>query len=275
MCPVRLRAFLLCSCVRRHAYRLALRRLHLEVWRQTDTKAPPPIPPTATCLTAQPGVPETAVCKAPPRIGITPGSMGWIPALSLQPAKMRGPVWPLSDFNRSIQEIRRSDCTASVPETAVCKAPPACMVPLGPRHDGLCWETPPGAHVAQRPPDGPRWEAVAPMNMGQLIRQDEEIRRDWPAWPQGATSAHIEGVGQVFRGVHGDTPSESSGDDHLPGLPDDGQPVNQSATVTAAQSPAAQCLNSPPTCDTLAEVADSVWPSAMDVTTACGQAQWT
>ena len=81
------------------------------------------------------------------------------------------------------------------------------------------------------------------MNMGQLIRQDEEIRRDWPAWPQGATSAHIEGVGQVFRGVHGDTPSESSGDDHLPGLPDDGQPVNQSATVTAAQSPAAQWLN--------------------------------
>ena len=184
MCPVRLRAFLLCSCVRRHAYRLALRRLHLEVWRQTDTKAPPPIPPTATCLTAQPGVPETAVCKAPPtcmvpqpgvqgecpdlfqqrpipcipapRIGITPGSMGWIPALSLQPAKMRGPVWPLSDFNRSIQEIRRSDCTASVPETAVCKAPPACMVPLGPRHDGLCWHTPPGAHVAQRPPKGPR-----------------------------------------------------------------------------------------------------------------------
>ena len=184
MCPVRLRAFLLCSCVRRHAYRLALRRLHLEVWRQTDTKAPPPIPPTATCLTAQPGVPETAVCKAPPacmvpqpgvqgecpdlfqqrpipcipapRIGITPGSMGWIPALSLQPAKMRGPVWPLSDFNRSIQEIRRSDCTASVPETAVCKAPPACMVPLGPRHDGLCWHTPPGAHVAQCPPKGPR-----------------------------------------------------------------------------------------------------------------------
>ena len=168
MCPVRLRAVLLCSCVRRHTYRLALKLLHLEVWRQTDTKAPPPIPPTATCLTAQPGVPETAVCKAPP----------------------------------------------------------ACMVPLGPRHDGLCWETPPGAHVAQRPPDGPRWEAVAPMNMGQLIRQDEEIRRDWPAWPQGATSAHIEGVGQVFRGVHGDTPSESSGDDHLPGLPDDGQPVN-------------------------------------------------
>jgi hypothetical protein len=140
MCPVRLRAFLLCSCVRRHAYRLALRRLHLEVWRQTDTKAPPPIPPTA------------ALFKAPP-------------ACKVQPAKKRGPVWPLSGFNRSPQEIRRSchdryspsDCTASVPETAVCKAPPACMVPLGPRHDGLCWETPPGAHVAQRPPKGPRW----------------------------------------------------------------------------------------------------------------------
>jgi hypothetical protein len=61
--------------------------LHLEDWRQTDTKAPPPIPPTA----------------------------------------------------------------------ALFKAPPTCLAALGPRHDGLCWETPPGAHVAQRPPKGPRW----------------------------------------------------------------------------------------------------------------------
>jgi hypothetical protein len=229
MCPVRLRAFLLCSCVRRHAYRLALRRLHLEVWRQTDTKAPPPIPPTATCLTAQPGVPETAVCKAPPRIGITPGSMGWIPALSLQPAKMRGPVWPLSDFNRSIQEIRRSDCTASVPETAVCKAPPACMVPLGPRHDGLCWHTPPGAHVAQRPPKGPR----------RARRCGEACR----CLGGCSSSRCCGGPKSCSRGstVHGERHYcwQCFG-------PERASLNNQASELTAAQSPAAQWLNAPP-----------------------------
>ena len=261
MCPVRLRAFLLCSCVRRHAYRLALRRLHLEVWRQTDTKAPPPIPPTATCLTAQPGVPETAVCKAPPacmvpqpgvqgecpdlfqqrpipcmpppRIGITPGTMGWIPALNIecksQPAKNRGPVWPLSDFNRSIQEIRRSDCTASVPETAVCKAPPACMVPLGPRHDGLCWHTPPGAHVAQRPPKGPR----------RARRCGEACR----CLGGCSSSKCCGGTKSCSRGstVHGERhycwPCFG---------PERASLNNQASELTAAQSPAAQWLNAPP-----------------------------
>ena len=39
---------------------------------------------------------------------------------------------------------------------------------------------------------------VPPRDMGQLLGQDVDIRRDWPAWPQGETSAHIEGVGQVY-----------------------------------------------------------------------------
>ena len=171
MCPVRLRAFLLCSCVRRHAYRLALRRLHLEVWRQTDTKAPPPIPPTATCLTAQPGVPETAVCKAPP----------------------------------------------------------ACMVPLGPRHDGLCWHTPPGAHVAQRPPKGPR----------RARRCGEACR----CLGGCSSSKCCGGTKSCSRGstVHGERHYcwQCFG-------PERASLNNQASELTAAQSPAAQWLNAPP-----------------------------
>ena len=59
--------------------------------------------------------------------------------------------------------------------------------------------------------------------------QDVEIRRDWPAWPQGESTAHIEGVGQVFRGIQGDTPFESSGDERLPGLESSGASVNSQA----------------------------------------------
>ena len=178
MCPVRLRAVLLCSCVRRHTYRLALKLLHLEVWRQTDTKAPPPIPPTATCLTAQPGVPETAVCNAqpacmvprpsvqgecpdlfqqrpipcmpPPRIGITmvpdhvcghssqhSGRCLWPPCFKGDPDEPSGQVSDQANIIR-VPLDRLAGRSLPVPGEAVVGA----LVPLGPRHDGLRWETP-------------------------------------------------------------------------------------------------------------------------------------
>ncbi len=138
--------------------------LHLEVWRQTDTKAPPPIPPTSTCLTAQPGVPETA-----------------------------------------------------------------CMVPLGPRHDGLCWHTPPGAHVAQRPPKGPR----------KARRCGEACR-----CAGGCCSSNCcGGTWSCSRGSTGH--GERHYCWHCFG-PERASLNNQASELTAAQSPAAQWLNAPP-----------------------------
>ena len=50
--------------------------------------------------------------------------------------------------------------------------------------------------------------------MSEISWQDAETRR---AWTQDEVSGHIEGFGQVMRGVHGDT-SESSGDTDLADL---------------------------------------------------------